>query len=302
MSVYIPFVLALLLSFHGLRKKSLSPDGAITAFIVGFAIMSSAVWAFGLGLIAFYLAGSKATKYGKKRKAKLEEDYNEAGYRTGWQVLCNSMTAFLAVTLWDASFVPGSIHASLARSAGFRTPTSGLIYAPDMWCPADKGGPSRLLFFIVLGQYSCCLGDTLASELGILSQSPPRMITTFKIVPPGTNGAISLAGTIASIVGGLFVGLVMGASLVMENKRCDGSVLMECVVWGGAAGGIGSMIDSAMGAVLQKTLYDENKKIVAQRKGKGVVGIGGWNLLSNNQVNLLSSSLCALLIGSLTSL
>jgi len=299
MSVYIPLALALLLSLHGLRKKSLSPDGAITAFIVGFTIMSSAVWAFGIGLIAFYLAGSKATKYGKKRKAKLEEDYNEAGYRTGWQVLCNSMTAFLAVMLWDASFVPEGIHASLARSVGFST--SGLVYAPDLWCPTSSS-QSRLLFFMVLGQYSCCLGDTLASELGILSQSPPRMITSFKIVPPGTNGAISLAGTIASIVGGAFVGLTMGVSLIIENKRCDGSVLMECVVWGGAAGGIGSMIDSAMGAVLQKTLYDENKKIVAQRKGKGVVGIGGWNLLSNNQVNLLSSTLCALLIGSLTSL
>ena len=61
-------------------------------------------------------------------------------------------------------------------------------------------------------------------------------------------------------------------------------------------------IDSAMGAVLQKTLYDEDKKVVAQRKGKTVVGIGGWNILTNNQVNMLSSSLCALLIGSLTSL
>jgi len=33
---------------------------------------------------------------GKERKARLEDGYHDAGYRSGWQVLSNSATAFAA--------------------------------------------------------------------------------------------------------------------------------------------------------------------------------------------------------------
>lgn len=59
---FYPFLIALLLSGHGLRKKSLSPSGAFAALVVGFLMMSGGVRVFGLALIALYLAGSRATK------------------------------------------------------------------------------------------------------------------------------------------------------------------------------------------------------------------------------------------------
>lgn len=58
----IPFVLSLLLSGHGLRKKSLSGDGAVTAFFVGLFTMAGGTRVFGVALIGFYLVGSRATK------------------------------------------------------------------------------------------------------------------------------------------------------------------------------------------------------------------------------------------------
>ena len=52
----VPLLLAALLGFHGLRKRSLSPSGALAAFLVGFAMMAVPLRAFGVSLIIFYLA------------------------------------------------------------------------------------------------------------------------------------------------------------------------------------------------------------------------------------------------------
>ncbi|EAU91485.2 integral membrane family protein [Coprinopsis cinerea okayama7 len=251
---WIPLVLAVLLSGHGLRKKSLSPTGALTAFFVGFLSLAGGTYAFGVTLLVFYFTGSRATKYGKKQKAQLEDGYHEAGYRGGWQVLSNSATALIATFLWNTLFTPSSPHAALSAFFGLDIASQLGIGAvptydngPEGWCPLDvtiANGWSRLLVLAIVGHFACCLGDTLASELGILSRAPPRLITTFKPVPPGTNGAMSTGGTIASIAGGAIVGLVMGVSLALENVKCSsglGGVLLGTIGWGMFGGGFGSL-------------------------------------------------------------
>ncbi|KAF8966823.1 integral membrane protein DUF92-domain-containing protein [Flammula alnicola] len=315
MLLAVPFALALLLSGHGLRKKSLSPSGALAAFVVGFLMMAGGIRVFGVALIGFYLVGSRATKYGKKRKAQLEDGYQEAGYRTGWQVLCNSASAFVAAFLWNAAFEPTSIHAAIANVVGINVRTSLLhlkypvIYdrSVDGWCPlsgAIANGWSRALVLASLGHFACCLGDTLASELGILSRSQPRLITTFRSVPPGTNGAMSVGGTVASVVGGGLIGVLVGTTLMLENARCFEDwklVLFESVGWGMFGGGFGSLVDSFLGATVQQTRYSKTKKVVLQDGSKSgeseVQVISGSNLLTNNQVNLVSSVFCAVMVG-----
>ncbi|KAG1750648.1 integral membrane protein DUF92-domain-containing protein [Suillus paluster] len=302
----IPLVIAALLSGHGLRSRSLSFSGAITAFVVGFSMLAVPVRTIGVTLFAFYLIGSRATKYGKKRKAQLEDDYQEAGYRSGVQVLCNSFTAFLASGLWCLVFAPDTFPWSLVvNSYTHSGPLSveSVAYNDGQWCPLDStvsSGLSRAVMFVTLGHFACCLGDTLASELGILSSRPPILITTLKTVPPGTNGGVSLGGTLASLFGGLAVGVTMFISLIIENAHCRGSwmtILPSLVFWGGVAGAGGSLLDSFLGATLQRTRYSVDKKVIltghsepTDRGRKDTVKvISGLNLLTNNQVNLLSS-------------
>lgn len=98
---------------------------------------------------------------GKKQKARLEDGYQEAGYRSGWQVLSNSAAAVAAAFLWNAIFVPSSIQARLSRNLGLNVPellNLGRVptydRGPTGWCPTDvavSDGLSRLLVFAALG-------------------------------------------------------------------------------------------------------------------------------------------------------
>lgn len=58
----IPLLIATVLAVHGWRRKSLSPQGAVAAFVVGFLMLSIPLRAFGISLLVFYIAGSRATK------------------------------------------------------------------------------------------------------------------------------------------------------------------------------------------------------------------------------------------------
>lgn len=93
---------------------------------------------------------------GKKRKATLEEGYQSAGYRTGWQVLSNSVGAVAAATLWNVLFAPKSLHGMAAdfMFGADNVGRNGEIYGAWNWCPADRDvgfGMSRALVFAALG-------------------------------------------------------------------------------------------------------------------------------------------------------
>ncbi|KAJ8581948.1 hypothetical protein M405DRAFT_854696 [Rhizopogon salebrosus TDB-379] len=300
---FVPLITATLLSVHGLRSKSLSFSGAVTAFVVGFSILAVPVRTIGITLIVFYLIGSRATKYGKKRKAQLEDGYQDTGHRSGTQVLCNSFTAFIASGLWCTAFAPHTLPWNLVTSYIRPSFVVENVSYEDGWCPLDatiSNGLSRALIFAALGHFACCLGDTLASELGILSSHPPVLITTLKSVPPGTNGGVSLGGTLASLFGGLSMGTTMFVSLIIENTHCRDSwmtILPPLIFWGAVGGVGGSMLDSFLGATIQRTQYSVNKKLILtdqsvspdRGRKEDIKVISGFDLLTNNQVNLISS-------------
>jgi uncharacterized membrane protein len=52
------------LAGHGLRKGSLSASGAAAAWLAGYAHLANPLKLFGVTMIVFYLAGSRATKVG----------------------------------------------------------------------------------------------------------------------------------------------------------------------------------------------------------------------------------------------
>lgn len=59
---------------------------------------------------------------------------------------------------------------------------------------------------------------------------------------------MSVGGTVASVIGGGIVGLVMGLTLLLENSTCrlnPVGILVETVTWGCLGGGFGSLASSS---------------------------------------------------------
>ncbi|KAI8150025.1 integral membrane protein DUF92-domain-containing protein [Fennellomyces sp. T-0311] len=265
----LALALSTLLVIHSRRKKSLSPNGAAGAFVLGMATFTSSYAYFAVVLLTFFLASSKLTKFKAERKRLLEADYDKASERTLIQVACNGLTGGVLVALFQ------------------------VFYEAKLAC-FDQDRNSIMLFWAYMGHYACCAGDTWASELGILNRSWPISIIHFKKVPPGTNGGVSPLGLGASLAGGAAVGLAGAITLVVQQP-CHG-LPWEIVLLGGLAGLGGSLIDSVLGATVQRTLYSEKRKMVVDDEKDSEL-ISGWDILDNHQVNFVSSVLTSAICG-----
>lgn len=276
----VAVVIATALAAYGRKRRSLSTSGAVAGWITGFLTLACGGYRAGAVLIAFFLSSSFLTKYKKEHKRKLEADFDLAAERTAVQVLANSLAATVAcVAYWGETRAAGGVELPLAGAGATR---------------------AGLLLVFVLAHYCACCGDTWASELGVLARSPPRLVTApWRVVPPGTNGAMSPMGTAASLAGGLFLGLVfwLGSLAVAEPSAPGaGSEAALCLGLGAAAGLFGSFVDSLLGATLQQSAFDEDRHVVVSGAAprKGLKHISGWDVLDNHAVNWLAALLTGL--------
>jgi uncharacterized protein (TIGR00297 family) len=104
--------------------------------------------------------------------------------------------------------------------------------------------------------------DTVSSELGQAFSGKARLITTWSFVPPGTDGAVSLAGTAAG---------VMAAGIVSSVCVLGGLMPPLWLAISAGAGVLGMVVDSFLGAWLERR-----------------------HLVNNDSVNFLSTLVAAL--------
>ena len=103
-----------------------------------------------------------------------------------------------------------------------------------------------------IGSIATATADTLASEVGVVEQ--PRLITTLKKVPPGTDGGISVVGTAAGIIGAG----VIGVSAYILGIFPDPYITLKIAI---IAGTVGCFVDSILGAVLERRNYISNEYV-----------------------------------------
>jgi uncharacterized protein (TIGR00297 family) len=240
--------LSALLGLITWKMRAATPAGAATGALITASLMFSSTerayadrpyepWHTALiPILAVSLLAFAATRAGRRKKESLGTAEPRRG-RSASQVAANLGLAALMlsepirISLVDSRWL--SLH---ARSA-------------------------NLIPAMALASLAEAAADTVSSEIGQVLGGRPRMITNLRSAEPGTDGAISVAGTLAGAAAAAIV-----AGVGTWALRGDWSLfILSC------AGAIfGLLFDSLLGATLERR---------------------GW--LNNDAVNFLSTASAA---------
>ncbi len=259
------FVLSLIIGVIGYKRGALSNSGIVGALITGTLIFGLGGWEWGTLLIVFFVSSSALSFYRASEKQGLAEKFAKGHRRDLAQALANGGLAALLALL------------------------SKLL-------PLVGGGRQGVWFVACAGAMAAVNADTWATELGVLSPRPPRLITTGQQVEVGTSGGVTWLGTAASLGGALLIGLLGGLGLLVLRQGCvaAGTLLLAATV-GGLAG---SLFDSLLGATVQAIYWCDACGKETERKvhrcGTETCLLRGWRWLGNDMVNFIASAVGAL--------
>lgn len=229
-------------------KKLLTPAGVINAWFLGVMIWGILGWQ-GYLIVGFYfLVGSAVTRIGSAEK----EAAGIAEKRSGARGPENVWGSALVATICAIAY--GVEQSSIALFLN-QTNTFTLI-------------PSPVLLLAYVASFSTKLSDTTASEVGKAYGKRTFLITTLKPVSPGTEGAISLEGTLAGILASAVIAVVGWIVGLISPVG-----VLYCLV----AAFIATNLESLIGATLQEK----------------------FKFLTNEVVNIVNTFLGAMIAGAL---
>jgi uncharacterized protein (TIGR00297 family) len=242
------------------RRRLLTADGAVLAAVTG-ALTVGGGWWWGVILIGFFATASALSRWRRSRRREVAARGHE---RDAVQVLAN-----------------GGLSTALAAA--------GLVTPPEL-------EPVRFALFC--GALAGVTADTWATELGRLSTTPPRLITSGRPVAPGVSGGVTWLGTAGSALGALLIGVLAalgsGAGLVAGAPWL---LLLGTTL----AGLAGSLADSLLGATVQTSYVSPATGQVTERRhdpaGAPARLVRGYHWLNNDVVNFAASLTGALTAG-----
>lgn len=224
-------------------RKSLSIDGAVAAVWVGLWVMFFAGPLWLLPLFFFFISSTLLGRLSRRKRVQSDVKHGKA--RDYKQVLCN-----------------GGIYALLASFAG---PNGGW----PLWLMAVSMAVST--------------ADTWSSEYGIYRSGATYDILRLKPIPIGVSGGVSVAGTVAGLLGAASIALLVGL-LTTEGLTFKGFALITLAGFGGM------LFDSVLGAGAQARYRDQNG-ILSDTESIGARLYSGRRYISNDGVNLWSNAL-----------
>jgi uncharacterized protein (TIGR00297 family) len=159
---------------------SVTDGGALVGVLVAFILMLACGFAGFVPLVTVFLLTVISTRWGRRRKERLGVAERRRG-RNASQIVANLGVAMLCA-------LP-------------------VIWFPDL---------SELLLVGAMAALAEAAADTVSSELGQATSRGAYMITDFREAPIGTNGAISVEGTLAGCVAACIVSWVSASSGLVD--------------------------------------------------------------------------------------
>jgi uncharacterized protein (TIGR00297 family) len=260
----IGFILALFIALLAFRLRALNHSGAAAAAVLGTLVFGLGGLRMALLLVVFFITSSLLSRLVSRRKHAAAAFFSKGERRDAGQVLANGGVAGLFLLL--------------------------KLFFPDQDWP----------WIAAAAALGAANADTWATELGVLSPSNPRLITTAQSVEPGTSGAISLVGTLAALGGAALIALIAAVRL---DPLSFAPRLFFLLTAGGLAG---SLIDSLLGATLQAiyrcpTCAKETERHPLHSCGSPTHHLRGLPWLNNDWVNT-TCTLSAALIAAVAAL
>ncbi|MFH1675497.1 MAG: DUF92 domain-containing protein [bacterium] len=201
--------------------KVISRSGAIGGFVVGALIYYFTDWRGYIVLVTFFVLGTLVTKVKYKDKASKGIAQEDEGRRGAKHAVANCSASLLL-----------GIAAYLALRAG-----------------AERA--AILLMAGYVGAFATAVSDTASSEIGQAYGKTTILLTSFKRVPPGTEGAVSLEGTLAGIGASLLLAIVALAAGVIFGF----TGLLAIVL----AAFIGNTLESVIGSTIERLPFITNE-------------------------------------------
>ena len=274
----IGFLLGVGIAWLAYGAGALSRNGAIAAGVLGTIVFGLGGGGWAVVLLTFFITASALSRLFGAKKAGVAQNFEKGSRRDAGQVAANGGVAGIMVLCYVLllQFDPDS------------------VILPLLWVgfAASLAGANA---------------DTWATELGVLNNRRPVLLTTGRRVPVGTSGAVSLAGTIAALAGS---GLVAAAAWLvgLAGWAPDGGrPLYSQFLVITFAGLIGAFVDSFLGATFQAVYFCENCQKETERSplhtcGYATIRKRGISWLNNDWVNTactLSAGLAGLFFAAL---
>lgn len=202
----------------GFAARGVDVSGAIGGWILGTIIILAAGWPMYAALLAFFVLGSGATRLGYRRKAAAGLAQEGGGRRSFSHAFSNAGVAAIC---------------AIAFSRYSRTPLL-----------SDVPGT---IYLMGIASLATAAADTTASEVGQLIGRRAFLPLTLRRVPVGTEGAVSIEGTLAGLIAGFIVAVV--GTLSLQSMAPGGSGFARvAVILVTISAFLGSWIESVAGS------------------------------------------------------